>query len=302
LKDVTLHVVDSGTIGRPVIIFVHDFLQNWRTWTKQLRQLSGRFRTIAVDLRGYGLSERKRSLAQYSIDRLARDISDLAVKVRSECVCARNRDDCDCARQPIVVCGVGLGGTLAWLLACDRRPEVDRVVIIGAPHPSVHLRLLQRCATLWLSSWFVAFAQLPILPEMFLLANDLSCLKRIYRQYATQSSLIDATELNCLKASLCQLTAMTHALSCYRSTAHFDHTILTDPKARIPVLLLFGQSDPLCQTRLTHESVRVSGQAQLVVLPRSERYAHLDAAQTVNLLVKRFSDCHNNNDDHYAIK
>lgn len=300
-------MVDSRTIGRPIIIFVHDIFQNWRTWIIQLEALHNRFRTVAIDLRGFGLSGRHSSLRQYSLDRMAQDIKQLAHILRSECICNQidtgvEHSKCECKQQSITVCGVGLGGTLAWLLACDSRPEIDRTAIIGSPHPIAHLNSLKQSPLLCLISWFQAFAQLPVLPEMLLLANDLDIVRRRHCRYTNDSQLIKVQELHCLKASLSQPTAMTHALACYRSVSHFQHSILHQPKARVPVILLFGDLDPLCRWSLIQNSLEIAGKTQLFIIPESERYVHLDVSGRISQLISQFADDQNNNVHSLTVK
>jgi pimeloyl-ACP methyl ester carboxylesterase len=58
---VQLHAVETGNPqGRP-IVFIHGFSQCWRAWRRQLSsRLAERFRLVALDLRGHGLSDRPR--------------------------------------------------------------------------------------------------------------------------------------------------------------------------------------------------------------------------------------------------
>ena len=60
-RDVQLHVVETGDpSGRP-IAFIHGFSQCWLTWSRQLNSdLADRYRLVAMDLRGHGLSEKPR--------------------------------------------------------------------------------------------------------------------------------------------------------------------------------------------------------------------------------------------------
>ena len=59
--DVQLHVVETGNpSGRP-ILFIHGFSQCWLSWSRQLNsELADRYRLVAMDIRGHGLSEKPR--------------------------------------------------------------------------------------------------------------------------------------------------------------------------------------------------------------------------------------------------
>jgi non-heme chloroperoxidase len=58
---VRLHAVETGNPnGRP-ILFIHGFSQCWMSWRRQLdADLAERFRLVAMDLRGHGLSDKPR--------------------------------------------------------------------------------------------------------------------------------------------------------------------------------------------------------------------------------------------------
>ena len=58
---VQLHVVETGNpAGRP-ILFIHGFSQCWLSWSRQLNSdLADRYRLVAMDMRGHGLSEKPR--------------------------------------------------------------------------------------------------------------------------------------------------------------------------------------------------------------------------------------------------
>jgi non-heme chloroperoxidase len=56
-----LHVVETGNrSGRP-ILFIHGLSQCWLAWSRQLKSdLADRYRLVAMDMRGHGLSEQPR--------------------------------------------------------------------------------------------------------------------------------------------------------------------------------------------------------------------------------------------------
>ncbi len=58
---VKLHVVETGRAsGRP-ILFIHGISQCWLTWSRQLNStLADRYRLVAMDMRGHGMSEKPR--------------------------------------------------------------------------------------------------------------------------------------------------------------------------------------------------------------------------------------------------
>jgi non-heme chloroperoxidase len=78
-RDVQLHVVETGDpSGRP-ILFIHGFSQCWLSWSRQLNSdLADRYRLVAMDLRGHGLSEKPRD--GYADSRLWADDIDAVIQ------------------------------------------------------------------------------------------------------------------------------------------------------------------------------------------------------------------------------
>lgn len=123
-----LDVVDTGPENAPVLIFLHGFPENHRTWRHQIARFSDRFRCIAPDQRGYRGSSKPQEVDAYSPDKLIRDVFLLA-------------DALDIATFTIV--GHDWGGALAWGVALNgQHARVERAIIANAPHPAIFQKLL----------------------------------------------------------------------------------------------------------------------------------------------------------------
>ena len=112
-----LHVVEAGT--GPLVLFLHGFPEFWYAWRAQLPALADAgYRAVAVDLRGYGASDKPpRGYDGYT---LAADVTGL-IRALGE-------------RNAVLV-GAGYGGMLAWATACFHPKFVRRLVVIGAAYP-----------------------------------------------------------------------------------------------------------------------------------------------------------------------
>jgi len=111
------HVVEAG--AGPLILFLHGFPEFWWAWHAVLPAVADAgFRAVAVDLRGYGASDKPpRGYDGYT---LAADVTGLirALGERSAAVVA-----------------AGFGGMVAWTAAAFHPRMVRRLVIMGAAHP-----------------------------------------------------------------------------------------------------------------------------------------------------------------------
>ena len=75
------------------------------------------------------------------------------------------------ARRRLLV-GHDWGAILAWCFAIDRRLPLDGLVIMNVPHPTVFARGLRTSWRQRRRSWYVAFFQIPGLPEAMMRARN----------------------------------------------------------------------------------------------------------------------------------
>ncbi len=112
IDGVSLSVLEAGT-GAPVI-FVHGVVTTSNIFPKYLSAYSPDFRGIAVDLRGYGDSQKPES--GFTIQQFSKDLIALADKLDIE--------------KPIWV-GVSMGGMILQQLALDYPDRVRALVLVS---------------------------------------------------------------------------------------------------------------------------------------------------------------------------
>jgi pimeloyl-ACP methyl ester carboxylesterase len=161
------HLAESG--DGPLVLLLHGFPEFWWTWRRQLSSLGqAGFRAAAVDLRGYGGSDKPPR--GYDLLTAA---SDSAGLIRS------------LGEANAVVVGHDWGGLIAWTMAARFPKVVRRLAVVSAPHP---LRL--RAAFLSYpvgqarSSGYALGFQLPVLPERRLLRDDARSVGRMLAAWA----------------------------------------------------------------------------------------------------------------------
>ena len=126
---IELDVVDVGPRDAPVLIFLHGFPDSHRTWRHQIAHLSGRYRCIAPDQRGYRGSSKPAGEESYTPDKLIGDVFQLADAL---------------GVGPFTVVGHDWGGAIAWGVAImgQLNGRVSRAVVLNAPHPVIFPKLL----------------------------------------------------------------------------------------------------------------------------------------------------------------
>jgi pimeloyl-ACP methyl ester carboxylesterase len=154
---IALHVAEVGS--GPLVLLLHGFPQFWWAWHRQLVDLADAgFRAVAVDLRGYGASDKPPR--GYDSPTLAADVAALVSSL---------------GEADALVVGNDLGGTLAWTLGA-RHPRVVRgLAVLGAAHPLRFKQAIlpgsgpeQRHASTYLLRTF----QVPRRPENLLSRQD----------------------------------------------------------------------------------------------------------------------------------
>jgi pimeloyl-ACP methyl ester carboxylesterase len=116
---VKIHYVALGK--GPMIVMIHGFPDFWYTWRKQMEVLSAHYRVLAVDQRGYDLSDRPAGIEQYAMPLL---VNDIGAVIKAE------------GRNSAVIVGHDWGGAVAWTLAMTHPEWIQALVILNLPHPS----------------------------------------------------------------------------------------------------------------------------------------------------------------------
>jgi pimeloyl-ACP methyl ester carboxylesterase len=119
---VEIYAEDTGQ-GSPALVFLHYWGGSRRTWSGVVEQLSDRFRCIAVDLRGWGKSDRHNE--DYNLFTQADDIEGVIEELNL---------------MDFVLVGHSMGGKIAQILA-GRRPDGLRAVVLVAPAPPTPLNV-----------------------------------------------------------------------------------------------------------------------------------------------------------------
>lgn len=161
------HVAEAG--AGPLVLALHGFPQFWWCWRHQLIGLAeAGFRVVAPDLRGYGASDKPPR--GYDVPTLVADCAGL-VRALGE--------------QRAIVVGHDWGGVLAWALASLHPEIVDRLVVLGAPHPLRMTEAMIKDPRGQLrASWYIIAVQTPVLAERQLLEDDASAVGRMLQAWS----------------------------------------------------------------------------------------------------------------------
>lgn len=147
-------VRDSGPPDGEPVVLLHGFPETSRAFDEVVPPLNAAgYRTLAPDQRGCSPRARPAGRVAYRMSELVTDVAALA----------------DAAGAPrFHLVGHDWGGAVAWACGVRLAERLASLSVLSTPHPAAFLRALH--GRQGLQSWYMAFFQLPWLPER-LLAN-----------------------------------------------------------------------------------------------------------------------------------
>ena len=271
---VALHTVQAGPPDGPPVILLHGFPEFWYGWRRQIPFLArAGYRVWAPDQRGYNLSEKPRGVAAYHWQELVADVVGLI----------------EAGGWPrATIIGHDWGAVVAWRLAFGHPALVERLVILNGPHPSAMGWLLRESAAQRLRSAYVAFFQLPWLPERVLGAAGGRLLAHTLIRSSRPRTFSDA-ELARYRESWRRPGALAAMLNWYRAVR------LPVPGARpatrrveSPTLILWGREDEFLSERLAPASDRYCDDSRLILVDNATHWLQHEEPGLVNNLVGDF--------------
>jgi epoxide hydrolase 4 len=265
--------VDEAGSGDNVALLLHGFPESRYSWRHQLPVLADLgWRAIAPDLRGYGLSSRPKARADYRIDHLVEDVAALF-----EAAGAKRR----------LLIGHDWGAGIAWAFALDRRLPLDGLVIMNVPHPAVLGRVMRASWRQPLRSWYMAFFQLPGLPEAMMTANGARAIGRAFTGMAVDKSRFPPEVTDVYRRNALIPGAMTAMINYYRAnTGMLGRWGDPPPVIEVPTLMVWGEQDAALGIENTEGYEGLVRDFTLRRLPGVSHWVQQEAPDEVNAVLR----------------
>ena len=223
----TFHVADMGQNMDHALVLLHGFPEHWWSWREVLPLLAeSTSRVFALDLRGFGTSDLTRG--DCDVTQLATDVIGV---VRALGVASFS------------VAGLGVGGTVAWMIGALAPLELRSVAVLSAPHPLGIQPVIGRAP--WAGGRVLqGRLALPTGRERALRSGSL--VTTVYRAWASPAnvdSLVSqsGTYRAALRRPFAAHTAL-RGLHATRSLSREVRRTLSEP-LQVPVLSLVGRDD-----------------------------------------------------------
>lgn len=115
---VKIHYATMGS--GPLVIMIHGFPDYWYSWRHQMEGLADRFQVVAIDQRGYNLSDKPKGDENYDMKFM---VSDVIAVIKSF------------GKEKAIVVVHDWGGMVSWQLALNAPQFVEKLIILNLPHP-----------------------------------------------------------------------------------------------------------------------------------------------------------------------
>lgn len=239
----------------PVVVLVHGIGDSSRTWLEVLPELARTCTVLAPDLLGHGASDKPR--ADYSLGGFANGIRDLLVLLGVE-------------RATVV--GHSLGGGIAQQFAYQYPEACERLVLVASGGLGADVTPLLRAAALPGASLAIAASvRLPVrLPA--LTAGRLAARVGLLDP-------VDVDEVAVIWTALRDRSTRSAFLRTLRSVVDVRGQAVTSRDrlylaAAIPVLLVWGDRDPIIPVAHAREVSALLPDARVEVVPRAGHLPH----------------------------
>jgi pimeloyl-ACP methyl ester carboxylesterase len=235
------YYIDRGQSNRETIVFIHGFGSSTYSWRYLIEPLAARYRVIAVDLPGFGFSDKPD--IQYDMRLFSRYVTGLMDEL---------------GISSAIFAGNSMGGKITLYTAVHAPERVSRMILIDAaayPHGSQGRPFL------------LSLAAKPCVGEFLSSFNSASRVRGMLQDaYFDESKVTDA-DVQAYYAPLRMAGGSRAALSLLRSDDFGGDLAARIPGIQVPALILWGAEDtwiPVANAERLHEDLPRS---ELIIFP-----------------------------------
>ena len=262
----------GGSTGR-LALCLHGFPESKFSWRFQLPLLAGLgYLAWAPNLRGYGGSSRPKGVAAYDIDKLVADVEAL--------IAASG------ATETLLIAH-DWGAIIAWHCAMRRIRTLTRLVIMNVPHPTRFAEDIGANPAQRRKSWYVAFFQIPWLPERFLTRKGADAVGQAFLGMAVDKSRFPEPVLDHYRKNALLPGAATAMVNYYRA-AWRGRSRMTPAQntVEVPTLIVWGEEDAALEASLVPGTERFVPDLTVRHLPGVSHWVQQEAPETVNAMLE----------------
>ncbi len=255
---VRIHYVSIGE--GPLVIMIHGFPDFWYTWRNQMDAIAETHRVVAIDMRGYNLSDSPDGVDSYAMQHL---VADVAAVLRHT------------GAETATIVGHDWGGMVSWQFAFTHPELTERLAILNLPHPRGLMRELATNPRQQENSQYARDFQKPD-AHIHLSAEGLAG----WVDEDARPRYVEAFGRSDFEAMLNYYKA---------NYPREPYTEDSSPvvKLKMPVLMFHGLDDPyLLHDALNHTWEWLERDLTLVTIPGANHFVQHDAADLVTAMMR----------------
>jgi pimeloyl-ACP methyl ester carboxylesterase len=258
---VKIHYAALGDKKNPLIVMIHGFPDFWYSWRDQMTALSSEYYCVAIDQRGYNLSDKPKGVESYDMRLLVGDVIAVIKHL---------------GRDKAIIVGHDWGGAVSWTLATYQPQVVEKLIILNLPHLRGLNRELVNNPQQQKNSQYARNFQQPDAHKTLKVEQLVGWVK----DPEAKKKYLEAFERSDLEAMLNYYK---------RNYPREPYTLDTSPliKVKVPVLMIHGLDDwALLPGALNNTWDYLESDLTLVTIPKASHFVQQDASDLVTRSIK----------------
>ncbi|HHX7304716.1 TPA: alpha/beta fold hydrolase [Legionella anisa] len=272
VNGIRLHYIEMGK--GPLVILLHGWPETSLSWRLTMRSLSTKYRVVAPDLRGLGLSERTQT--GYDKKTIATDIKALVEHL---------------GEAKAVIIGHDMGGKAAYVMAHLYPQSVSKLILVDCTIPGT-----ENSDALHGGSWHYGFHMAPEIPEMLTKGREKEYIRTQIKVWSFNKRAIDEDAIDEYVKHYAKNGGMTAGFNYYRTLKEDAALVETfqNQKLLMPVLTITGQHS--VGDKLPKALEKEATSLKRIIVANSGHFVPEEAPEIFNLSVLKFLGSKGNSD------
>ena len=223
-------------------------------------------------MRGFNDSDKPEGIQSYFIMNLVLDIRDLVTGL---------------GKSTFTLIGHDWGGFVCWTFASFYSQMLDNLVICNVPHPIPFFQSRRKNWKQSLKSWYMHFFQVPFLPELQMLSEDMKAFDTMFEDNPNN----DEAVIEAYKYAFRDYETWNRTINYYRCLTYCKSSVILDEsdkrwKIKVRTLHIFGTADMAIEVEPAKETAEWVDDYTLELLEGVSHWVQEQEPAKVNDLIE----------------
>ena len=232
-----------------------------------------------MDMRGFNDSDKPAGIKSYFILNMVEDVRQVVAGL---------------GKEKFTLVAHDWGGVIAWTFAALHPDLLDNLILCNMPHP-VPFNQARRSMEQALKSWYIVYFQVPILPEIDMMLDDIKIFDGIFKDNPKN----DEGVREAYKYAFRDFTTWNRTINYYRCTTYnattnlFKGGIINEQKIKVRTLQIFGSGDTAISVKPARDSAKWVEDYTMEILEGVSHWVQEQEPDKVNSLIDKFVNRNN---------